>query len=53
MGYLGWVGVGVALFWVRGGEWGCMGHYFGSVGHYFRGLGIGAKIFWAEVAGWG
>ena len=24
--------VGETLFWVSGGAWGCMGHYFGQVG---------------------
>ena len=32
MDYFGYVVVGWALFWVGGGEWGCMGYNFGWVG---------------------
>ena len=32
VGYFGYVAVGGALFWVVGGGWGCMGHYFEWVG---------------------
>ena len=33
------------LFWVGGGEWGCMGHYFGRVG-------LGGALFWVGGSGW-
>ena len=31
VGYFWWVEVGGALFWMGGGEWGWVGHYFGWV----------------------
>ena len=35
-----------ALFWVSGGEWECMGHYFGRVR-------VGGALFWVGGGGWG
>ena len=35
-----------ALFWIDGGEWGWVGHYFGS-------LGVSGRIFWVGGGGWG
>ena len=37
--------VGGTLFWVGGGEWGCMGHYFGRVE-------LGGALFWVGGSGW-
>ena len=40
--------MGGTLFWVSGGEWGCMGHYFGWVrvgGSFVGGGGGGGYIF--------
>ena len=37
--------VGKTLFWVGGGEWRCMGHYFGWVG-------VVGALFWADGGGW-
>ena len=34
-----------ALFWVSGGEWECMGHYFGRVR-------VGGALFWVGGGGW-
>ena len=33
------------LFWVGGGEWECMGHYFGCVR-------VSRTLFWVGGGGW-
>ena len=56
--YFGWVGIGETLFWVSGGEWGCiMGAFFGGrcgwglVGHY---LFLSSWGGWMNtLGGWG
>ena len=42
----GFFWVGDTLFWVGGGDWGCMGHYLGWVG-------LGGEIFWVGGVEWG
>ena len=39
--YFGWVGMGGALFWVGGGEWGIVLGGWGLVEHYFGWVGVG------------
>ena len=36
--------MGRTLFWVGGGEWGCMRHYFGWVG-------VGRALCWVSGGG--
>ena len=45
-----------ALFWVDGGEWGWMEHYFGRFGvsEYFGWVGVGGVGWgWVGVSGGG
>ena len=43
--YFVWMEGSEALFRVGGGEWECIGHYFGCVG-------VGGKIFWVGGDEW-